>query len=191
MSVGMVRDLTVGTVQEGWRAVNGKVKSGCKVPPTVAICRCLTLHPLAICWCMSGDVSGIGNRDRGVGGAEERSSAPLSHQQSPRDNYRENYLHSEGWRKLRTFRLNLDKHTCQACGLPSAHLDVHHIIYRRDRSTTTLSDLRSLCRDCHAMVEALTAPWTASSLADAARRFDAAIELLPQLRRLRATVLHG
>lgn len=149
---------------------------------------------------MSGDVSGIGNRDRGVGGAEERSSAPLSHQQicgpniplpSAREDYRENYLHSEGWRKLRTFRLDHDRHTCCVCGLESPRLDVHHIRYRCNREDTSLADLRSLCRDCHSMIEALTAPWTVRTSSEAVLRFDRAITLLPQLRRLRAAVLHG
>lgn len=108
---------------------------------------------------------------------------------TPTTQYREVFLRSEGWRKLRAARLQRDGGCCCVCGVRSEHLDVHHIFYRRTWADTRSTDLRSLCRDCHNMMEFLTEPRTARSLRTAECRWDAALGVVGEARRLRRLVL--
>ena len=58
------------------------------------------------------------------------------------------YIKSKTWKKKRQKRLDIDNHTCQDCGVASQSLDVHHKTYKRFKRER-MSDLVSLCRDCH------------------------------------------
>ena len=62
-----------------------------------------------------------------------------------RDWYRNVYLKSEHWDRLRRAKLFIDPE-CQRCGKPA--LDVHHIDYK-NIFDVTLDDVESLCRPCH------------------------------------------
>lgn len=59
---------------------------------------------------------------------------------------KQEYLHSEEWRKLRWSILTRDKFTC-ICG-SKIGLEVHHITYDRWRHEQP-EDLIILCRTCH------------------------------------------
>lgn len=56
------------------------------------------------------------------------------------------YLKSPQWQENRKKVLSRDKWTCQRCGGNGS--DVHHITYERF-GRERLSDLVTLCRDCH------------------------------------------
>ncbi|WP_180040470.1 HNH endonuclease [Acinetobacter sp. YH12218] len=53
------------------------------------------------------------------------------------------------WRKLRLEVLLRDKYTCQHCGLVSISLEVDHTIPLFLGGTDAMSNLKSLCVDCH------------------------------------------
>jgi RNA-directed DNA polymerase len=54
------------------------------------------------------------------------------------------------WKEKRAQVLERDKGRCVQCGTHTRLLDVHHIIPRRERrSTDDLSNLVTLCQDCH------------------------------------------
>ena len=58
------------------------------------------------------------------------------------------YMQSKAWDKKRIKRLKKDNFTCQQCGATNKPLDVHHLTYKRFKHER-MSDLKSLCRDCH------------------------------------------
>lgn len=58
------------------------------------------------------------------------------------------YLASPRWQILRKQILKRDQYTCQGCGINGVPLEVHHITYINYESEQ-LSDLVSVCRDCH------------------------------------------
>ncbi len=58
------------------------------------------------------------------------------------------YLASAKWNTLRKQVLKRDQYTCQGCGINGVPLEVHHITYINYESEQ-LSDLVSVCRDCH------------------------------------------
>lgn len=53
------------------------------------------------------------------------------------------------WRKLRLEVLLRDGYTCQHCGLVSINLEVDHTIPLFLGGTDAVSNLKSLCIDCH------------------------------------------
>lgn len=58
----------------------------------------------------------------------------------------------KGWEALRLRALQRDKHLCQLC-LPkrfTAATEVDHIVNRAAKGTNDMSNLQSLCADCHA-----------------------------------------
>ena len=63
----------------------------------------------------------------------------------------ERYIHSPAWRNKAECRLEIDGHICQVCGKEAS--DVHHLTYDRF-GHEDMSDLVSLCRDCHDKAEA-------------------------------------
>ncbi len=69
-----------------------------------------------------------------------------NHVNDKRRYYREEYLKSEHWKNLKSSKLSANPF-CQSCGGNSC-LDVHHIRYR-DLFNVELSDLLTLCRNCH------------------------------------------
>lgn len=58
------------------------------------------------------------------------------------------YIKSPQWQILRKQVLKRDQYTCQGCGINGVPLEVHHITYINYESEQ-LSDLVSVCRDCH------------------------------------------
>lgn len=57
------------------------------------------------------------------------------------------YLQSDKWRTKRLERLAIDGCRCQSCGA-TGPLEVHHKTYK-NLEHEPMSDLVSLCRDCH------------------------------------------
>lgn len=66
---------------------------------------------------------------------------------SKREWYRQVYLKSEHWKKLRQAKLDFSGRNCEQCQTTS-DLDVHHIEYRSIYDVT-IFDLQVLCRACH------------------------------------------
>jgi 5-methylcytosine-specific restriction endonuclease McrA len=57
------------------------------------------------------------------------------------------YINSPEWKALRKKVILRDKRKCQHCGVQT-RLQVHHLTYER-LGHEMLSDLITLCRDCH------------------------------------------
>ena len=53
------------------------------------------------------------------------------------------------WRKLRKQVLERDKFTCQHCGRVGGNLECDHILNEARGGTDDLSNLQTLCRECH------------------------------------------
>jgi len=55
------------------------------------------------------------------------------------------------WDGLRSKTLERDNYTCQVCGKrpPEVKLEVHHILPRKYGGNDDLSNLITLCHDCH------------------------------------------
>lgn len=64
------------------------------------------------------------------------------------------YIASKVWRKKRRRVFYRDKHKCQECGA-TRWLQVHHLTYKR-LFREPLSDLITLCRDCHKAAHGIT-----------------------------------
>lgn len=62
------------------------------------------------------------------------------------------YLESQKWAELRNKALKRDEYHCSICGCPEA-LEVHHLKYPDILGTEPLSDLMTLCHDCHVKLE--------------------------------------
>lgn len=60
--------------------------------------------------------------------------------------YRNVYLLSEHWDKLRESKLKINP-CCELCG-KKKRLDVHHVRYKNIYDVT-VEDLQTLCRTCH------------------------------------------
>lgn len=110
---------------------------------------------------------------------------------SRREKYRSVFLRSPEWSRIRQARLAADSYSCQCCGSRSNHNDVHHLFYPRDWNKSALSGLRTLCRECHVLVEALSAPGEVHSLEEGVRRFKLAVRHAPLLRQWRSQILSG
>lgn len=65
------------------------------------------------------------------------------------------YIHSAEWRRKADERLKLDNHICQVCGAEAT--DVHHMTYDNFKAEP-MSDLVSLCRECHKKAEDIYDP---------------------------------
>ena len=62
--------------------------------------------------------------------------------------WKQQYLKSPEWKALKSKVLNRDNYTCQSCNTNGISLEVHHITYQ-NFGNENLSDLVSLCRNCH------------------------------------------
>jgi 5-methylcytosine-specific restriction endonuclease McrA len=72
-----------------------------------------------------------------------------------RTQYREVYLRSDHWKRVRREALERAGNKCQRCSA-SGPLDVHHRTYKRLGGELP-SDLQVLCRTCHDAVHAFKA----------------------------------
>jgi len=64
------------------------------------------------------------------------------------NNY-QSYLKSEHWSLLRGAKLQVHPH-CQRCGEKS-EIEVHHKIYRKKWADAKITDLETLCHNCHTL----------------------------------------
>ena len=68
-------------------------------------------------------------------------------------NFSKSFYNSKEWQAVRSAALMRDRYLCQHCGKPAA--EVHHIIHLTPDNvndpavTMNLSNLVSLCKDCH------------------------------------------
>lgn len=67
------------------------------------------------------------------------------------DKYLE-YLSSRTWARIRDKVLERDRFECSLCGCPH-NLEVHHLKYPDVLGTEPISDLMTLCRECHKKLE--------------------------------------
>jgi hypothetical protein len=58
-------------------------------------------------------------------------------------------LKSPKWQKKRLEVLNRDNFTCCKCGDTETELHVHHLKYTGEPHEAPLTDLETLCKDCH------------------------------------------
>jgi len=58
------------------------------------------------------------------------------------------FLSTPEWQELRQKAFERDKFKCQGCGT-EYNLQVHHLEYSRNRLKEKLSNLVTLCSDCH------------------------------------------
>jgi hypothetical protein len=80
-----------------------------------------------------------------------------------RKEYREEYLNSEEWKKLRNTILDSCPE-CQCCGKSAS--DVHHMVYR-NLVDIKVSDLLPVCRSCHENIhEAINYDWISQNPKD-------------------------
>jgi 5-methylcytosine-specific restriction endonuclease McrA len=63
------------------------------------------------------------------------------------------YYRTPHWKRLRSARLKLDRHTCVVPGCGKRAVTVDHIVSRRVGGADVLSNLRSLCREHDQMVK--------------------------------------
>lgn len=68
--------------------------------------------------------------------------------------YREVYLKSDQWQKVRLEAIVREKGYCQICSEFSISNDAHHIWYPKDIYDTTAHQLVVLCRPCHTLIHA-------------------------------------
>lgn len=61
------------------------------------------------------------------------------------------FMRSQPWKLLRSRVLARDNYTCRVCGEPGDEVD--HLTYERFGGDERLSDLRTVCADCHQRAE--------------------------------------
>jgi len=61
--------------------------------------------------------------------------------------YRDGYLKSDHWQRVRKAKLKQAGYRCEKCGAKE-RLDIHHLTYAR-LGHERMSDLKTLCRGCH------------------------------------------
>lgn len=66
--------------------------------------------------------------------------------------YRFGFLKSDQWESIRLKALVRDGGRCQVCYTQSPFNDVHHHRYRKCWRDTKITDLVTLCRQCHELV---------------------------------------
>lgn len=80
-----------------------------------------------------------------------------------RKEYREEYLNSDEWKRLRETILN-GKPDCSLCGNDAT--EVHHMVYR-NFVDTKVTDLIPVCRECHNYIhEAIRNKWISQEVKD-------------------------
>lgn len=62
--------------------------------------------------------------------------------------YREVYLKSDDWLKIKIKKAAISKRCCGICSA-TQNIDLHHLFYRDNLNEVKTSDLRWLCRRCH------------------------------------------
>lgn len=67
--------------------------------------------------------------------------------------------HHATWDRLRRERLRIDNYTCQGCGATGVKENVHHIIQLSRGGPNELSNLITLCDNCHERIH----PWLSTT----------------------------
>lgn len=67
------------------------------------------------------------------------------------DDYKE-YINSPEWQGKRSERLRMDNFRCQKCG-STRSLQVHHTTYQNFKHENVATDLITLCKLCHELIE--------------------------------------
>lgn len=63
-----------------------------------------------------------------------------------------NLLKSPKWQKKRLNVLNRDNFTCIYCGDKETELHIHHLKYNGNPIESPLSDLQTVCKNCHYII---------------------------------------
>lgn len=88
------------------------------------------------------------------------------------------YIHSPAWRTKADERMQIDDCICQVCGRAAS--DVHHLTYDRF-GNEEMSDLVSLCRECHEKAETIydpaITPWAMDEVKPEGNNFMAAMRV--------------
>lgn len=71
--------------------------------------------------------------------------------QTKRSDFYQRYMLSEEWNQKRKQRIWVDEGRCTMCGKSSDEvpLQVHHLSYRRLGDENILTDLATVCPECH------------------------------------------
>ena len=86
------------------------------------------------------------------------------------------YLKTPEWQAKRNERLKIDNFRCQKCGRPM-DLQVHHINYDHVGHENVYTDLITLCKYCHAKIEAQKTEYKTNLYRDYADKYKAARRL--------------
>ena len=86
------------------------------------------------------------------------------------------YLKTPEWQAKRNERLKIDNFRCQKCGRPM-DLQVHHINYDHVGHENVYTDLITLCKYCHAKIEAQKKNYQSSIYRSYAEKYKAARRL--------------
>lgn len=86
------------------------------------------------------------------------------------------YLKTPEWQAKRNERLRIDGFKCQKCGRPM-DLQVHHINYDHVGHENVYTDLITLCKYCHAKIEAQKTEYKTNLYRDYADKYKAARRL--------------
>jgi len=55
----------------------------------------------------------------------------------------------KGFYNVKAYVLNRDNYTCQKCKIKKGKLHVHHLVFRSNGGTNTITNLITLCSNCH------------------------------------------
>lgn len=113
--------------------------------------RLLNMSSYFVDWCVKNGHSAVVKKDlqrrQRIKNWRDKNF-PENHTNNKRKYYREEYLKSDHWNKLRA--LMIEKYpNCAVCGQTAS--DVHHVKYRNLYDVEE-SDLRTVCRVCHTKI---------------------------------------
>lgn len=85
--------------------------------------------------------------------AEVESARRYANEENYRKRGRGGYYQTSAWRRLSAACIERDGRACVYCG-GVANLVAHHLIPRKQGGVDRLSNLATLCGECHAIIEA-------------------------------------
>lgn len=101
-------------------------------------------------------------------GGNQTASGNTAYNPGMRDQAYREYIQSEAWRLKSRERLELDGYCCQGCG-SRKRIRVHHVTYARF-GNERITDLVSVCGECHDLIHRVYATGKAGSLAVVTRK---------------------